>query len=238
MAAFYPSSMAGPLGQVPEETGLITPSHAGGYGSDMAITQPPSAHQPQLLSSPPPARSHTLTPLTTTKATVTTATTTQNTTTPRPLPSPRSQATSHRPRPVSMPPQAFGTTTPMSSSSDRERQQTTDSKHRQIRDGSTSKQGRSSHRILGDYTLTKTLGAGSMGKVKLAIHNITEEKVCAAFISKMNYLRTPWLLFVARCQNPPSSVSAGFPAKWFKCNSRSSRKAGLKRCFERDTHSS
>ncbi|KAG1758736.1 hypothetical protein EDD22DRAFT_909065 [Suillus occidentalis] len=156
-AAFYPSSMAAPLGQVPEETGLITPSHAGAYEFDMAITQPPSVHQPQLLSSPPPARSHTLTP---------------------------PQATSHRPRPVSMPPQAFTTTTP-TSSSDRERQQTTDSKHRQTRDGSTSKQGRSSNRILGDYTLTKTLGAGSMGKVKLAIHNVTEEKLAVKILPRV-----------------------------------------------------
>lgn len=183
-AAFYPSSMAAPLGQVPEETGLITPSHAGAYEFDMAITQPPSVHQPQLLSSPPPARSHTLTPSTTIATTFTTATTTQNTATPRPLPSPRPQATSHRPRPVSMPPQAFTTTTP-TSSSDRERQQTTDSKHRQTRDGSTSKQGRSSNRILGDYTLTKTLGAGSMGKVKLAIHNVTEEKLAVKILPRV-----------------------------------------------------
>jgi serine/threonine protein kinase len=67
------------------------------------------------------------------------------------------------------------------SSSDRDRQQTTDSKHGQNRQGSTSKQSRSSNRILGDYTLTKTLGAGSMGKVKLAIHNVTDEKVRVVF---------------------------------------------------------
>ena len=33
------------------------------------------------------------------------------------------------------------------------------------------------NRVLGDYTLSKTLGAGSMGKVKLAHHNVTGEKV-------------------------------------------------------------
>lgn len=46
-----------------------------------------------------------------------------------------------------------------------------------------SKSGRSSNRILGDYTLSKTLGAGSMGKVKLATHNVTGEKVrfCSNF---------------------------------------------------------
>jgi serine/threonine protein kinase len=52
-----------------------------------------------------------------------------------------------------------------------------DQKHRQHRDGSVSKQPRSANRVLGDYTLTKTLGAGSMGKVKLATHNVTEERV-------------------------------------------------------------
>lgn len=35
----------------------------------------------------------------------------------------------------------------------------------------------SRNRVLGDYTLSKTLGAGSMGKVKLAHHNVTGEKV-------------------------------------------------------------
>jgi serine/threonine protein kinase len=40
-----------------------------------------------------------------------------------------------------------------------------------------------SNRILGDYTLSKTLGAGSMGKVKLATHNITGEKVCISALS-------------------------------------------------------
>ncbi|KAG1729329.1 uncharacterized protein EDB91DRAFT_1159743 [Suillus paluster] len=188
MAAFYPWSVqAAPLGQVPEETsGIITPVDplGPGYEFDMAITQPPSALQPQLLSSPPPARTHTSTSSTTATTTFTTASTTPITAIPRPLPVPRPQATSHRPRPVSMPPQAFSTSTP-TSSSDRDRQPTTDSKHRQTRDGSTSKQGRSSNRILGDYTLTKTLGAGSMGKVKLAIHNVTEEKLAVKILPRV-----------------------------------------------------
>jgi hypothetical protein len=42
---------------------------------------------------------------------------------------------------------------------------------------SSTKPSRGSNRILGDYTLSKTLGAGSMGKVKLATHNVTGEKV-------------------------------------------------------------
>jgi serine/threonine protein kinase len=46
----------------------------------------------------------------------------------------------------------------------------------------TSKSGRSSNRQLGDYTLSKSLGAGSMGKVKLAHHNLTGHKVCISFL--------------------------------------------------------
>lgn len=32
-------------------------------------------------------------------------------------------------------------------------------------------------KVIGNYTLVSTLGSGSMGKVKLAMHNITQEKV-------------------------------------------------------------
>lgn len=32
-------------------------------------------------------------------------------------------------------------------------------------------------RVLGNYTLVSTLGSGSMGKVRLAVHNITGDKV-------------------------------------------------------------
>ena len=182
-ASYYPWSPAAPLGQVLEESGIVASSshNSGeGYEFDMtSITKSPSALQPQPLSSPPPARTYNSTSSTTTATTfTTTANFTSSSATPRPLPAPRSQATLHRPRPVSMPPQAFSTPTP-TSSSDRDRQQTTDTKQGQTRHGSTSKQGRSSNRILGDYTLTKTLGAGSMGKVKLAIHNVTDEKVRA-----------------------------------------------------------
>ena len=33
-------------------------------------------------------------------------------------------------------------------------------------------------KMVGSYRLTKTLGQGSMGKVKLAVHSVTGEKVC------------------------------------------------------------
>ncbi|KAG8908278.1 serine/threonine-protein kinase KIN2 [Tulasnella sp. 403] len=41
-------------------------------------------------------------------------------------------------------------------------------------------------RVLGDYTLGKTLGAGSMGKVKLAQHNITGEKLAVKIVPRAN----------------------------------------------------
>ncbi|KAH7886474.1 hypothetical protein F5I97DRAFT_1936203 [Phlebopus sp. FC_14] len=84
-----------------------------------------------------------------------------------------------------MPPQAYNPSPP-TSSSDRDRQQMSESKNRQHREGSSSKHGRSSNRILGDYTLTKTLGAGSMGKVKLAIHNITDDKFAIKILPRVH----------------------------------------------------
>ncbi|OBZ72950.1 Protein kinase kin1 [Grifola frondosa] len=50
-------------------------------------------------------------------------------------------------------------------------------------EGASSKP-RSSNRILGDYTLSKTLGAGSMGKVKLAHHNVTGEKLAVKILPR------------------------------------------------------
>ncbi|KAI0274166.1 hypothetical protein BGY98DRAFT_1090659 [Russula aff. rugulosa BPL654] len=44
---------------------------------------------------------------------------------------------------------------------------------------------RTTNRILGDYTLSKTLGAGSMGKVKLAHHNVTGEKLAVKILPRV-----------------------------------------------------
>ena len=94
---------------------------------------------------------------------------------------PTPRGTVPRPRPMSLPPQTF-TPSRSGTSSDRTRQYVdqpqaaSGSKHAQ-RNPDPPK-SRTTNRILGDYTLSKTLGAGSMGKVKLAHHNITGEKVC------------------------------------------------------------
>ncbi|KAH0835518.1 hypothetical protein J3R83DRAFT_9203 [Lanmaoa asiatica] len=196
MAAFYPGPVATVLGQVPEEDGWdITPSHGGvvqgGFEFDLPIsTQPHSSYndsRPLSPSSSPPATSTTTATTATTTTTHSPSATSAATAVPRPLPalSARAQSTP-RPRPVSMPPQAYNTS-PQTSSSDRDRQQPmSDQKHRQHRDGSTSKQSRSANRVLGDYTLTKTLGAGSMGKVKLAVHNVTDEKLAIKILPRVH----------------------------------------------------
>lgn len=176
----YPASLAPQLNQVPEdvEAAHIAASQGGmigGHEFDMPISQPthtqphPSSHLPG-----------------------------QNT----PAPVPRPSSSSHRPRPVSMPPQSYNvppssagngggsvsgaTTTSSQDTRDRDRSQMDENSHRRRHreerseraiEHSSSNRTRSSNRILGDYTLSKTLGAGSMGKVKLATHNITGEKV-------------------------------------------------------------
>lgn len=105
---------------------------------------------------------------------------------PPPGPVARNNASSHKPRPVSMPPPLPYNTTPgsatTSSSDTKDRPRGPSGDRRQHRDASSSRPSRS-NRILGDYTLSKTLGAGSMGKVKLATHNITGEKVHIRLIS-------------------------------------------------------
>jgi serine/threonine protein kinase len=67
---------------------------------------------------------------------------------------------------------------------------------------------------LGDYTLSKTLGAGSMGKVKLATHNITGEKVCVFFFADLSLSLTATLSQLAvkilpRVQPNPAAQTNG-----------------------------
>jgi serine/threonine protein kinase len=85
-----------------------------------------------------------------------------------------------RPRPMSLPPPTYSPSY-SGTSSERPRQhveQPLASAQRHSQRGLEPPKQRTTNRILGDYTLSKTLGAGSMGKVKLAHHNITGEKVC------------------------------------------------------------
>ncbi|KAF9483696.1 Pkinase-domain-containing protein [Pholiota conissans] len=170
----YPTALAPQLNKVPEDAvaGHVTPSHGGmigGHEFDMAISQPPPQHSPTLVhnSATPASRG----------------------------PTPNS----HRARPVSMPPQAYAASnTPVivaannvasaNTSSTGDRSQDENKERRRHRDEHSSTTGRSSrsNRILGDYTLSKTLGAGSMGKVKLATHNITGEKLAVKILPRIH----------------------------------------------------
>jgi serine/threonine protein kinase KIN1/2 len=175
-AAGYPSHLTQGL-----QEGQITPSHGGtvtaGQEFDLPITQQQQPI-PRLSSS-------------------------ANTTTKqRPLSMPPQMAAVAPP-----PPSAYGAPTTSQATSagtsserssgptrgerdrDRDRERSSSRRHRESGRDSGRESGREgregggasrsrTNRILGDYTLSKTLGAGSMGKVKLATHNVTGEKVC------------------------------------------------------------
>ena len=101
-------------------------------------------------------------------------------------PTPRPQAPNGaRPRPMSMPlgPQSYSPATPADSvvnTGSNAQNSAAPASAATNGAGSSSSRNqktRSSNRVLGDYIIGKTLGQGSMGKVKLAYHNITGEKV-------------------------------------------------------------
>ncbi|KAF8881586.1 hypothetical protein BD779DRAFT_1445410 [Infundibulicybe gibba] len=172
----YQPSLGSQLNQVPEDAeagGQTVPSHAGMIGGH-EFEMPIS----QFTSQQHP--SHTPTAPTS-----------------RPNPPPP------RPRPVSMPPQAPGSRTAPDERSQRPAEESPQPR-RQHRDKNGTQSGsRSSrsNRILGDYTLSKTLGAGSMGKVKLATHNISGEKLAVKILPRVNPAAPP-------SQNGANSESA------------------------------
>ena len=153
----YPTGLSP---HTPEE-GIPTPTHGGmvsGPEYDVPITQKPSTSPtpPASLPPPPPAEAQNMDRPERTERHA----------------QARGSSSAQRPRPVSMPPQAYAP--PPANGGERD-QRYDDGRHG--REGSSSGKSRSGTRILGDYTLSKTLGAGSMGKVKLAHHNNTGEKV-------------------------------------------------------------
>ncbi|PFH49549.1 hypothetical protein AMATHDRAFT_147502 [Amanita thiersii Skay4041] len=195
--AAYPTALATQLNQVPEdvETTSVqaTPSMGGiigGHEFDIPISQPTRTQQQQQQQQQHQQHQHT-------------STSAAPSPVPLPSPSPRGTSSSNRPRPVSMPPQSYhlnppstpgaGSTTPSSTETRDRSNMTSDEasqpsrRHRDPSHGhsSTGRSGRS-NRILGDYTLGKTLGAGSMGKVKLAVHNVTGEKLAVKILPRVN----------------------------------------------------
>lgn len=140
-------------GESSNSSGQITPSHGGTVVAGVEYDLPITKRSTEMPSSPQTPRS--------------TAPPTRDATPPVSAPTARS-STSSRPRPLSMPPQAIA---PAAVPTNGAGEEAVKPRHA----STTTK--RSSNRILGDYTLSKTLGAGSMGKVKLGTHNITGEKV-------------------------------------------------------------
>lgn len=45
-------------------------------------------------------------------------------------------------------------------------------------------------KVIGNYTLVSTLGSGSMGKVKMAVHNITQDKVLIRPTEETTWIRS------------------------------------------------
>jgi len=101
---------------------------------------------------------------------------------PHPHSLPPAPAPSKRARPMSMPPQSAHSPAAMAhiSGSNGNTTTSTSSSSRRADNASRgdSAPRKSSSRIVGEYNLGKTLGAGSMGKVKLAHHISTGERVC------------------------------------------------------------
>jgi hypothetical protein len=177
----YPTATLHALNRVPEESsnspppGDITPTHGGlvvGHEFDFPITQPPRSH---FSRDPSPLRPTTPPTLNTIEKTPEATQTPTPPVTPLPLSASshsRTPSTSHRTRPASMP--APASTTP---STLKPPPATEESSNAPSKRTASESRSRGSNRVLGDYTLGKTLGAGSMGKVKLAHHNQTQEKV-------------------------------------------------------------
>lgn len=184
--ASFPASLASNHLESVTEAGAITPTHGGmvqGHEFDLPISQKNYDTTPataQVQATPrepvgPPASP-------------------QAALQPQPPPAPRRTSTANKPRPVSMPPQPYA-----ASSEPTDRQRAEDgARHAHRQDTTTGNRSRSSYRILGDYTLSKTLGAGSMGKVKLAHHNVTGEKV-------------RWYYFTIIC---PAHACKSWPSKY------------------------
>lgn len=90
---------------------------------------------------------------------------------------PQRRTTTARPRPLSMPP-ATNQGPAITQEQQSHGRQPQENRGQDYQQGSR-RTSRTTVRVIGNYSLGKTLGAGSMGKVKLAYHNITGEKVCS-----------------------------------------------------------
>ncbi|CAE7144925.1 unnamed protein product [Rhizoctonia solani] len=100
---------------------------------------------------------------------------------PTPRPRPVNPAAIAARRPVSMPPQTSAQATAI-----QERMSTDENREKENNARRGKSQEKSRGRVLGDYVLTKTLGAGSMGKVKLAVHTPTGQKLAIKIVPRVS----------------------------------------------------
>ncbi|KAI0049113.1 Pkinase-domain-containing protein [Auriscalpium vulgare] len=187
LATAYPTSLAASGRTTSAGSGAITPSHGGmvlGHEFDLPIAQPTAAD----YSTPPTTSKTTPGPRVTQQQQ-----SEQPNIIPRPLPAPTTRGTVPRPRPMSLPPQSY-TPSQSGASTDRDRDRGRQHADERAHNGNSPRhpsrapdtpKTRTTNRILGDYTLSKTLGAGSMGKVKLAQHNITGEKLAVKILPRV-----------------------------------------------------
>ncbi|OCH90369.1 Pkinase-domain-containing protein [Obba rivulosa] len=182
--ASHPTSLApSALSDVKEEeNSAITPPH-GRHEFDLPISHSTYPAPSSSPAPPAPTQTHPSTPASAPWPVPRAPTPTAQAAVPRRIPS-----VQHKPRPVSMPPQAYAPPPPPERERERDRDR---DRERERRDDSSrnrsdagSSKPRSTNRILGDYILTKTLGAGSMGKVKLAYHNVTGEKLAVKILPR------------------------------------------------------
>jgi len=172
MTTAYPTALATDLNQTSGDSsgGTSTPSHGGtvlgGHEFDLPIAQqqlsPPGSNNTSMAATPQPPR---------------TAQPSDESDQLQPLPAaiPRS-GTINKPRPVSMPPQTSAPGVPpaaASSNGTSDRERSIDEAKRP-----TPKSGRSSNRILGEYTLSKTLNEneGDGGDNGITFYNRSLEK--------------------------------------------------------------
>ena len=212
----YPTSLAHDHDQhskhlanhAPAEPGQTTPSHGGlvqGHEFDMPITPSSPATFPKVPESSNHFEAAAMETAPSKNEVPTLETVPQTPSapgTPTMSPAPRPQSEHLPPRPVSMPPQPSNA--PSMAPVD-------DGTASTAATGSQSR--KPTGKIVGVYSMTKTLGAGSMGKVKLAEHTITGEKVHYQHI--FGYHSPVGLLdfMLARYQNcppgaPPITVEA------------------------------
>ncbi|SCZ90326.1 BZ3500_MvSof-1268-A1-R1_Chr1-3g01919 [Microbotryum saponariae] len=92
---------------------------------------------------------------------------------------------------------------------EREREREHEAHRERERESAAPSSSSRSRRVLGEYTMSKTLGAGSMGKVKLGVSSVTGEKVAIKIIPRFTST-------AAAQRPPPPDTVSGKPVEPYK----------------------